>query len=695
MNTFVITTQSIYWLLLIIGISGALTYFLYYKNLISSDLGRQKTVFLSTIRFFSLLFIGFLLLGPLIKLITKQTQKPVVIIAQDNSQSMVLSKDSTFLRDSFPNLLNTLKEKLSEKYDVHTLQFGDSVCNLNPSFTDKTTNFDNLFKEFNTTWFNQNIGALVIVSDGLYNKGIGPMYASQNLPFPIYTVPFGDTLLNTDIAVSKVDFNKVVYKNTKFPVMVSISANMLQGKTVNVKIADNKGNVLKSKKTTVENSSYFKKIPFYINADSAGVFEYTIKVSIDAPETNTLNNTKKIYVEVEEDKRKILLLQNGYHPDVAVFKRIVKTNPAFEIEVKNIGKFKSDVRDYALIILHQLPSNNNNLQKIIPQLVTNEIPLLFVFGKETSVKSINNLNLMLNIDQKNNLFDEVLPTLNNEFTLFNITIDNQAMLEMPPLYTPFGLYKTLPENHVLLYQQVGQIETRKPLWAFNETGQQKVGFILGEGLWKWRLQEYKKYRDHSITNELIIKTIQYLALKNRKKPFVINYLKTINENQEIEFNAKLLNASNELVKNAVIQLNIFDNDGNKYPHTFEQINNNYTVNLGVLDIGKYSFKASTQLGNIAFNKIGTFIVKENLIEQTNLIANYNMLYKLSVNTNGKQIDKRNIGELFKIIEDNANIASIVYTQKTLRELIHIKWLFVFLALMLATEWFLRKFWGII
>ncbi len=695
MNSFVITAQSIYWLFLIIGISGAITYLLYYKNLISSDLDKSKSLFLSIIRFFSLIFIGFLLLGPLIKIITSKTQKPIVIIANDNSQSMVLSKDSTFLRDSFPGLLNTLEKKLSEKYDVHTLQFGDSVNSLSATFTHKETNFESLFNEFNTTFFNRNVGALIIASDGLYNKGINPLYASQNLPFPIYTVPFGDTVLNTDIAISKVDYNKVAFKGSKFPVMVSVLANLLQGKTVKVDITDNSGKVIKSQNIIIDNNSFFKKIPFYLNADSSGIFEYTVKAAIDGSELNLLNNTKKIYVQVEENKRKILLLQNGYHPDVAVFKRIIEATPEFEIDISNTSEFKKDILDYALVILHQLPSNSNNLQKVLPALVKNEIPLLFVFGKETSVKSVNNLDLLLNIDQKNNLFDDALPTINKEFTLFNTTVDNHLISEMTPLYVPFGLYNNMLKNHVLLYQKIGQIETRKPLWAFNETGQQKVGFILGEGLWKWRLREYKEYRDHSITDELVVKTIQYLALKNRKDPFVINYPKTIGENQEIHFNAKLLNASNELVKDAVIQLNIFDNEGNKYTYTFEQTNNSYSVNIGVLNIGKYAFKVSTQLGNIAFNKTGTFIVKENMIEQTNLIADYNMLYKLSINSNGKQIDKYNIVDLVNIIEENTNIAPVVYIQKTLRELIHLKWLFVLLAFMLGAEWFFRKFWGII
>jgi hypothetical protein len=92
---------------------------------------------------------------------------------------------------------------------------------------------------------------------------------------------------------------------------------------------------------------------------------------------------------------------------------------------------------------------------------------------------------------------------------------------------------------------------------------------------------------------------------------------------------------------------------------------------------------------------GIFIVKENLIEQSNLIADHNMLYKLALNSKGLQVEKNNINELISHIENNSEIATVEYTQKTFKDLIHLKILLIILILLFATEWFLRKMWGVV
>ncbi|MDA3894194.1 MAG: hypothetical protein PF517_21250 [Salinivirgaceae bacterium] len=688
------TTYSLVWLIPIILVAALATYYLYYQRIKTESLFKWQVYILSVFRFFVLLSIGFLFLNPIIKTIKQHIQKPVIVFAQDNSHSMVLSNDSVFIQESLPNILNPLFSNLANKYDVRRLQFGDSIAQLNPSFTDSETNFEQLFSEFSTTYFNQNIGALVIVSDGIFNAGNQPIYEARDLSFPIYTIPLGDTIQHTDVSVAKTEHNAVVYLGSKFPVRVGVSANMLQGEEIKVEILCN-DKLIAEQNIVANNNTFYKNIPFFIDADSAGVFEYEIKVSVPKTEINTYNNSKYIYVEVEKDKRKILLFQNGYHPDIAAISSVIDMNPAFELKLADKRSVNIDFKDIALVILHQLPSNENSLQTVLPLIVENGIPMLFIIGNETSIKSLNNLKIQLEIDQKNNLFDEVLPGVNSNFNLFNVTANELFVSEMTPLHVPFGNYNSFQRNKVLFYQKIGQIETGKPLWAFADYGKQKVGFIMGEGLWKWRIQEYKSFRDHSITNELIVKTIQYLALKNKKNAFVVDFLKTINANQQIVMNAKLLNASNELVKSAEINLELIDEEGNKYPHVFKEIDHEYTLNIGLLEVGEYSFIAKTQLGDSNYTKTGTFIVKENLKEQSNLLADYNMLFKLSENSGGKQYSKANIPELFSEIENNSNIVSLEFSQKILNDLINLKSILIALLLILSLEWFLRKYWGLI
>ena len=186
-----------------------------------------------------------------------------------------------------------------------------------------------------------------------------------------------------------------------------------------------------------------------------------------------------------------------------------------------------------------------------------------------------------------------------------------------------------------------------------------------------------------------------MALKQRMNPFIIEYSKTYAENQEVVLHAKFLNASNELVKEATINFTLIDEKGNTYLHTFKESVDDYVLNLGMMGVGNYNFEASTVSINKTLKYFGIFIVKENLIEQSNLIADHNMLYKLALNSKGLQVYKNNINELISHIENNSEIATVAYTQKTFKDLIHLKILLIILILLFTTEWFLRKMWGLV
>jgi hypothetical protein len=60
------------------------------------------------------------------------------------------------------------------------------------------------------------MGGVVLMSDGIYNAGISPLYSTFN--FPVYTLGIGDTLQHVDVAIKNVSYNKIAYEGNKFPV---------------------------------------------------------------------------------------------------------------------------------------------------------------------------------------------------------------------------------------------------------------------------------------------------------------------------------------------------------------------------------------------------------------------------------------------------------------------------------------------
>jgi len=67
--------------------------------------------------------IAFLLLAPLLKSVTQQPQKPLVLILQDNSESLKLFQNPSYKITSLPADLDAVKTALGDNYEVHEFNF--------------------------------------------------------------------------------------------------------------------------------------------------------------------------------------------------------------------------------------------------------------------------------------------------------------------------------------------------------------------------------------------------------------------------------------------------------------------------------------------------------------------------------------------------------------------------------------------
>ena len=74
----------------------------------------------------------------------------------------------------------------------------------------------------------------------------------------------------------------------------------------------------------------------------------------------------------------------------------------------------------------------------------------------------------------------------------------------------------------------------------------------------------------------------------------------------------------------------------------------------------------------------------------NTIANHQLLANLVKKHDGKLFYPSDMGNIPVSIQSNTNIASIIFEEKDLKELINLKWIFVLLIGFLSLEWFLRK-----
>ena len=102
---------------LLLGLGYALL--LYFRNK-KSSLSPKVRIVLGVLRFLSISILAFLLLSPLVKQQLTNKEKPIIIVGQDNSSSIMLNSDSLFYKNNYIPLLQQTIAELEKDYEYLT-----------------------------------------------------------------------------------------------------------------------------------------------------------------------------------------------------------------------------------------------------------------------------------------------------------------------------------------------------------------------------------------------------------------------------------------------------------------------------------------------------------------------------------------------------------------------------------------------
>jgi len=342
-----ILTQYPQWFIVFCVLAGIIyAVSLYVKDKQTEDFHTILKLVISFLRFIAVSALAFFLLEPLIKNAFIETEKPIVVIAQDNSESLVVKGDTSFYKSELPAKLRTLSAELAEDFEVTEFTFGTYVKDgLTIDYTEKQTNFTGLFDEIYARYSNRNLGAIIIGSDGIFTKGSNPLYGQNKLKAPIYTIAQGDTTKFRDVLIQEVAHNKLAYLGNKFPLEIVVAANELKGKNTTVKVTKN-GNVVFNKTLSIRSTDFEEIVPVILEANSPGLQKYSVSVTSIPGEVTTKNNYKEIYIDVLDNRQKIALLGATPHPDLGALKRIINSNENYEVDVMKASDFSGKISDY-------------------------------------------------------------------------------------------------------------------------------------------------------------------------------------------------------------------------------------------------------------------------------------------------------------------------------------------------------------
>jgi hypothetical protein len=686
--------QSSPWFILLCLLAGGIYAFVLYQNKKTFSLNQNRI--LAIIRGLLVSLLAFLLLNPLLRNIKSSIEKPTVVLAVDNSSSMIhggLSKIELLKK----NLLK-LKESIEEKgANVEIQSLDEQADNQNISdikFSKKRSDLSQMLTNIKSNYEGRNLTDVILISDGITNEGISPTYGKYN--FNVHAVGFGDTTQKRDIKLNAIYANRIAYLSNKFPIQAEISSFGFQSKSTTV-ILKQAGNIIDKQVVSFDRQDDLKQITFYVTAQQKGMQRFTVEVVPLNEEFSNKNNAKDAYIDIVDGKEKVLLVALAPHPDLKAFKSIIEKNDLYELTIKIVQSddlSQIGSQPFDVLVLHQLPDIYGMGGNVVSRLLAQGKPTLFVLGNQTNLSSFNGMQQTLSISAQAGKADKVTAKFNNNFNLFNLDRDKLSLLErFPPILVPFGDYKPKAGCEIILYQRVGSLTTPKPLLIANTTSSLKSAVLTGEGLWLWRLEEFSLTDKQEIIDEVVMKTLQLISIKDDKRKLRVYPISSdFSIDEKVIFENEAYNDIYERIYNQDIKLDIIDEKGKVRSFSYTTTKDNSKFEITGLPEGVYRYKAYTQVLGKAEVVDGQYIVRNTDLESLNTTADFNMLRTLSTQNNGKFFVANQLEKLNDFLSSNQAPDKVTSVEE-MNEFINLKWVFFVLLFLVTIEWGLRKYLG--
>ena len=316
---------------------------------------------------------------------------------------------------------------------------------------------------------------------------------------------------------------------------------------------------------------------------------------------------------------------------------------------------------------------------------------LTITGLSTDFNLLNQTQNILNFKMTSQK-EDYLADFESGFNSF--AIDDIGFEQFPPLQNPFGTITVKTNINTLLKARIRNVKIDSPLLFFTENGSTREAYILGENIWKWRMESNLNNKSFEQFDVFIDKVIQYLATNSKRKSLVVNHESFYNSGEVIPVTAQYFNKNYEFDENARLTIQLKNKKTNSSKtYDFLKGNGEYKVNLDGLEPGVYSIVVNENTSKTSYT--GSFEVLDFEIEKQFVNPDMKRLQQVAANTNGSVYYADNTDKLIDTLLKNEDYKAIQKEITKKSPLIDWIWLLVILSISLAFEWFTRKYNGLL
>ena len=688
------STYSPMFLVLFFVVSAAVSYW-FYRNSQLSKVKKYTLIALKTSGIFLLLA---LFTEPVLTLIVKNDDKKSDLILIDNSRSMLTGSKTAELSDLIES------NKLLQG-DFNVFSFSDGVTVLSSADSLNTdgfaTDLSGALKKIRENYPDRVFNSVTVISDGIFNTGINPIYEAKTMQAPFITFAIGDTVQQKDISVINTAYNEYAFTNTPVQVKVFINVYEFPGQTINVNLY-REGSLISAKSITQASDITSYETEFTITELNEGKIKYRIEAEHKDGEYTYKNNHTEFYITFTDNKVNMLVISGapGYDNEFtgSVLKRIGNYNITYKTSKNQTEFYEGAINpqiypELSVIFLLNYPTNqtgSEQLNTLYEKAKMYNIPVLLFAGKNTDY-------------QKLSILEDFLPfsagRTNSSEVQFNMQITGSAD---NPLNRIDGFNSTaqifrnisgiMPKPGAITYAT--DKSSGEPVFITRRSEKNKSTAFLGYGLWRWRLN---RQSDALKTLEsFLLESVNMTLQKEKKTKFRVYPVKDFFDYKErVKISADVFDENYLPSRNAKVTGVIKDKSGNKITELeFNTYENSFTaITSEPLPVNDYYIEASSETGGVYYSAgISRFTVDTLNREFRETRTDVNSLKELSGNTGGEFISGVNNCSIRKILEQTKNpLLKELNAEKIRRfNLWDNAYVLALIILIFAAEWVVRK-----
>ena len=674
-----------------------------------------RRALLTALRAAAFALVLLLLFDPVWKRLTRSGEPPLLAVLVDASESLTLGTTG-----ATPSA--RVRAALADLPDDGALRFytfGGEASPRGPAlppdsvrFSGERTDIAAALGRVEADFAGRNLRGVVLVSDGRVTDGRNPAYLADRFPVPVYTAVAGDSASSRDVRLARVATNDVAYAGSPLPIRAGVRAVGYDGQRATVAVS-REGRTL-ARETVELAGGAEASVDLDVTPSAAGLYRYTVSVVPLAGEATTRNNSRTVTVRVLDDSRRVLLLAAAPSPDLTALRATLEADRSLDVTVRTQrgpgqfyeGELPSSLGRFDLLVLAGYPGAAADAASArrLTAAIRAGLPVVFVLTRQTDLPRLaDTFGDVLPVSPSQSRPGFVPATLaptpagTEHPVLSEVGVDPARLRALPPLAVSPTRWALQPGARVLGTVQRGATVLENPLLVVRQSGAVRSAALLGAGSWRWRTLPDDLADLRAAYPGLVDRLVRWTTAARDRRPVRVRADRTLfGERERVTFTGQVYGEDFVPIEDAALSLTLRGPGG---PSTLSMRpvgNGRYVADAGVRPAGSYAFTADATRGGAALGQDrGTFGVGALGVEFREPGADPGLMRQVALRSGGTPVGLDTLGAFVRSLRASGQLADRPFVREDATPLLTLPWLLAIVVVLLATEWGLRKRFGMV